>query len=221
MYKNMKTCISLSSPNFIEVQNGKEKSYGGNQSWWEERNKRLKKLGCGVISCSDTELYIMGENTITYESYMQYVDFRFKKYYHFVLANGVPFWKMCFGFWRALKANSKNYFVWWTPTVRKDKLLAYIEKMLANDNPVPASYYVFFKKNGLPLYRYNDSQNKLIYSQDIHSHYFTITGICRDEATEKKYIKLSSWGKCYYAELDAWLKKRSVFSNILYYKKKA
>ena len=89
--------------------------------------------------------------------------------------------------------------------------------MLSKDLPIPASFYVFFKKNKMPLYRYDANLDMLTYAESIRSHYFTITGIYLEEKTKKQYLELSSWGKCYYAELDTWLKKRSIFSNILYY----
>ena len=217
----MECIVELTSPNFIEIKDGSDTCYGGTQAWWLGRNTRMKKYGCGAISLSDTELYITNNKSIDCGSYISYVDVRFKKLYHFLIARGVPFWKMSFGFWRALRANSIKSLVWWAPSLRKKKLLSHIETMLSNDMPVPASYFVFLKKNGLPLYKYNGSIDDFVYSQDIHSHYFTITGIYRSEKTGKKYLKISSWGKCFYAELDAWLKKSSVFSNILYYKIKS
>lgn len=217
----MERIAGLSSPNFIEISDESHTYYGGDQGWWKDASKRFESYGCGAISMSDTELYIMKERKISRDRYLNFVNKRFKKLYHFLIARGVPFWKMCLGFWRTLRAKSINSFVWWAPSIRKSKLLYYMEEMLSKDMPIPASYFVFIKRNGLPLYRYNDSLNVFTYSQDIHSHYFTITGIYLDSASKNKYLEISSWGQRFYIEFDAWSKKRSLFTNILYYRIKS
>ena len=213
----MERIAGLASQNFIEIKTSAHTYFGGDQGWWKDSCKTFENYGCGAISMSDTELYIMKQQSITQDKYIDFVNKRFKKAYHFIIARGVPFWKMGFGFRRALRAKAIKAFIWWAPTIRKHKLLFYIEEMLSNNLPVPASYFVFLKKHGLALYRYNKNKNTFTYSQSINSHYFTITGIYLDKESDTEYLQISSWGQCYYIKLDEWMKKRSVFSNILYY----
>ena len=95
--KVMKQIVGLSSQNFIEINESSHTSYGGNQQWWEKENKRVSNYGCGVISTVDTELYITGRQAMKREQYTRFATERFKRFYHFLIARGVPFWKMCLG----------------------------------------------------------------------------------------------------------------------------
>ena len=214
----MEKIAGLHTQNFIEITENDNTYYGGDQEWWESTNPRFHKFGCGVITMCDTELYITAKRDIDKNQYMALIEHRFHRPYHFRIARGVPFWKMSLGFWRVCKKHAIHAFAWWCPTVRKEKLRKRIQEMLVHYLPVPASYFVFLKKNRLPLYRYNDNLKVFTHSQSIRSHYFTITGLYYDESSDTHYLQLSSWGECFYAELEAWIKKRSLFSNILYYR---
>lgn len=214
----MNKIIEISDSNYIQIKSGAKVYYGGNQSWWSDRKKRFYEYGCGVIAMTDIELYLMDKHIISKEQYIKLVDNRFRHAYYFCVSRGVPFWKMVIGLFRSMSAKSVKIFSFWAPSIRRKKLKWHIESMLSSNRPIPASYFVFFKRHALALYRLNED-GKLDYSQSINSHYFTITALYTDDTNDKIYLKISSWGEVFFIDYDAWLKRISIFSNILYYKK--
>ena len=86
--------------------------------------------------------------------------------------------------------------------------------MLENNIPIVASYYVFNKNNKLALYKYNDANGSFDKVAGISRHYFNIVGITKRD--NKELLVISTWGDKYYIFYDQWVKKLSIFSNILY-----
>ena len=98
--------------------------------------------------------------------------------------------------------------------MNKRRIRKLLEKMLDNNIPVVASYYVFNKKNKLDLYSYNEKTKDFDKVSGIRRHYFNIVGITRRQGRD--LLVISTWGERYYADYKQWVKKLSLFSNILY-----
>lgn len=208
--------VELSNKDYIAIKDDNKTFYGGRQNWWNGKHKWLCNYGCGVVAMADLQSYILGKTEFEYDEYIAYIEQMYKKYYHYMFALGVPFWKMVVGFFRYMLKNKKRVFSWWGPTLSKKKLQQMIYDMLKDNKPIPAAYYVYLKFNGLMLYRYNETSKKLSEAQKIRSHYFVITGIVKINGV--LHLKISSWGDVYYINFKKWLKKISPFNNILYWK---
>lgn len=230
----------------IKVNNQDFIFYGGNQSWWKDVNVSLQKYGCGVIAMCNTELSIRGEleaeqagidnssendvytekDYIEISDYKKYIEDRYNKCYRFPMkppfnAMGLMPWTMARGikdFYGqfGIKVKSK-----WAPTLSKNKIIDNISEMVDKGIPIPASYYVFNKKNKLMFYSYDEKKNEIKESSGCTSHYFNITGIIHIETNNEKntYLSVSSWGELYYIKFDDWVKKLSYFTNILHIKR--
>lgn len=212
----IKTIVEIQVKDYVAINKDSKKYYGGRQNWWKDKDNRLYNYGCGVIAMSDLQSYILEKKEYSFDEYEKYIKEMLKKYYGFFLAKGVPFWKMMVGFYFFMRKNRKKVFALWGPSFRKEATKKLIFQMLKDNKPVPAAYYVFIKKHGLMLYRYDAEKKKLIADQDIKSHYFVINAMVFINNTT--YLKISSWGEVYYIKLEEWIKKLSPFSNILYWK---
>jgi len=211
-----KELISIQNKDFIQIHSDNMTCFGGNQSWWRERDNILCQNGCGVVAMCNLELYLNNnhDNRISYEEYIKYVETRYEEAYP-ISKN-----KLLCGFGllpHIMRKGFKKFEyskICWAPTINKKRIIERIYSMLEADLPIVASYYVFNKKRKLDLYRYDEVQNSLIKESGICSHYFNIVGMSKIK--DKDMIIISSWGKKYYAYYDEWVKKLSIFTNILY-----
>ena len=212
---------TLKHINFIKIKQGSKEYFGGNQSWWKNENDSMSEYGCGVIALCNLELYVSGAGIkgITYEDYRAYVDKRHREVYFInkrkkLRRLGLLPMIMERGLDKFYSSRNGNPIISWCPTVNKKLIGKLMEKMLKNNIPIVASYYVFNKKNKLDLYTYNSKNKSFEKSVGIKRHYFNIVGVTRRNG--KDMLIISTWGEKYYAEYDQWVKKLSIFSNILY-----
>lgn len=217
--------IALSNVDFIKINKDNDEYFGGNQNWWSKSYAELNEYGCGVVAICNLEIYLSGDNiecALSHTKYMDYLEERYFKDYGLLRCKmfqklGLLPGKMRRGLEKFFDEKNLNYVARWAPTIIKNKIRQYIEEMLHRDIPIVASYYVFNKKNKLNLYEF-DGNKKLQLKTSIGSHYFNIVGI--EVIDDKEYLVISSWGKRYYALYNRWVEKISIFSNILYLKRR-
>lgn len=212
---------SLKYINFIKIKRGTKEYFGGNQSWWKNENDYMSGYGCGVIALCNLELYISGVGIkgITYEDYKAYVDKRKGEAYFLdqrkkLQVPGLLPLVMERGLDKFYGERNMEPVISWCPTINKKRIRKLIEHMLKNNIPIVASYYVFNKKNKLDLYTYDKRNKTFEKSAWIKRHYFNIVGITRRDGRDM--LVISTWGERYYVLYDQWIKKLSIFSNILY-----
>ena len=228
-------------------------SYGGNQGWffddsteqcnsWLDNGYVIQNNGCGLISPSDTLLYLALSDqkfstfdtelveidsfgNVTYDSYQDYIKcmnfcwfeiFRGIGVNGISIANGINQYSGRYQL--GLKAN-------WN--ISKNDLLLKIQKMLDCDIPVtfsigPQSKYgkgIWFY-DWIPLE--NDQYNFQVesYRYIVTGHYATITGLLIDDIKNQKILEISSWGKRFYVNFDEYLNYVGVTSNIVYIRNK-
>lgn len=213
--------LSIKNKSFIKINKEDKMYFGGNQSWWKDENTLMKERGCGVIAMCNLELYLDNQRKkeISYQEYKDYVENRFKKAYPMAKNKklsklGLLPTTMEHGLDVFYSSRNIDPIISWAPTISKKKLRGLMEKMLRNNIPIVASYYVFNKKNKLDLYTYDEENGAFEKSAGIRRHYFNIIGLTKREG--KELLVISTWGGRYYAYYDQWIKKLSIFSNILY-----
>ncbi len=201
-------------------------SYGSSQNWlYNEKlqigNKFLQENGCGLIAFCDVVAYttiiqdygddIIGlrfndDNTLDYDTYINYIN-KISKAYVDIDEYGITS--------KELK-NSFNYFYVDNALHSSAKIISWdcdmydtIYNNIRNDYPVimRISYC-----KGLT----NDSENETINLYTLQNgkfegigkvgeHYVTITGIVKDTIGSKIWLKVSSWGNCYYIDYDEYI----------------
>ena len=177
-------------------------SDGGNQGWWADIHGypytdtpvwefyksslayRMHRSGCGVIACTDLELYFSSQNPnysniynpilidyrnngcISINDYMKYAEYNRDNIY--TLDEDYSHFK--FGVWNGmaggistfLRANGFSFNdVTWAPDYlgfgRKEKVMESIKTMISNDIPVIFSYHNSYRE--LRIYQSNNSTN--------------------------------------------------------------
>lgn len=204
----------------MQIKEDKKVYFGGDQSWWKDTNSIMREAGCGVIAMCNLELYLNGgcKKGISYCDYISYVQRRHKETYNinqniFKLVGLTPR-VMERGLDVFFQERCLNPIISWAPTVNKKRIRKLMEKMLGNNIPIVASYYVFNKKRKLDLYTYDEEADTLRKEAKIGSHYFNVVGIASRD--NRDLLIISTWGQKYYAYFDEWVKKISIFTNILY-----
>lgn len=200
-------------------------SYGGSQEWFinlpGEHNYEIKKWGCGLVSAADILLYLsmynskfqteitnkvkyLGNSTvITYESYMAYLlnmDFLYFPINGKFYVNGVDGVVISSG----MKKYSKKYGLGLNTHWRwsRNKILPRIKEMLEKDIPVMLSGdRKILEKDGA-VYLYKEPDSAASPEEEFSSHYVTVTGLIIDDIKHETWLKVSSWGRCYYINYD-------------------
>lgn len=189
----MKQIIHLQSKNFVEIYNGKERYYGGNQEWFRE--KLLQDAGCGVIALTNMICYLTKQRILSQEDYIQkmYEATKFLQVWHI---GDIPL-----GIWpssrfhRAIQKMAKSYGIsisskTFLPRIREDMILTQIKEILARDIPLPMLLGVSTKFHNLP-FQFLNGKTKVI--ADSSQHWVVITGLYQAE-NGKIYLRTSSWG---------------------------
>lgn len=214
---------------FMRVQTEDGRSYGGNQSWLP--HAYLRGAGCGVISATDTLLYMCSYHEscrkqrpdtdpdfLTKERYVETASAMAKRYFpvfpHFGINGLMLVLGMNFYFiHRKLPFRAS----WGVPA---ERLWATIDDMLDNDIPVILSvgpnFPKIWKKEKLPFYT-KRADGAYIEAAKTKAHYVTVT------ERDGTWLTISSWGKKYYVNLmeyRAYIKRHSsgLVSNLVYIK---
>ncbi len=213
--------ISIKNKSFVKINKDESSYFGGDQSWWKNADNLMSDRGCGVISMCNLELYLNGGTNkgISYEDYRNYVEKRYCEAYPMPKKKklrklGLLPTTMEKGLDDYFQSKNIDPIISWGPTVSKRRIRKFMDKMLENNIPIVASYYVFNKKHKLDLYTYDEKTECLHKEAKIGSHYFNIVGITSRE--NRDLLIISTWGTKYYAYFDEWVKKLSIFTNILY-----
>ena len=223
---------------YIQVEDDKRISFGGNQGWI--LNRRLSGYGCGLVAIGDIILYLtktgrmrrMPENEVLCtdipcdkNEYLEYLCRLEKKYFHIsYLIRGITGFGLVIGFnLLAVKQKSDFRASWGVPVGRIGDV---IKKSLERDIPVLFSVGANFPwvlgKRRVTLYEKQDG----IYKQSTQTqkHYMTITGMVRDDSMGELF-QISSWGREYYMsrqEYEEYIHRYSIglLTNILYIREK-
>lgn len=168
------------------------------------------------------------------EAYRNYIERMYDTKYTITggfvnTAVGLYPWKMISGFCGFLKANgSSRINVKWARygkafgAIRKQKILAEIERMLNENIPVVFSYHSF-AGDSIILYdsiqEAKDNISKKDNPASAASHYMTIIGLYKYPdglpRNDKYILQVVSWGRVYYINYDRYAEKLDYFSNIL------
>ena len=152
---------SLVNENYITIFDpSRNKSYGGNQAWWDGKVNLIKRCGCGLIACSDVELYlslynskcsengknisINEEGVVDYNSYIDYVNSEFWtykiKFGRIIPPDQVDPWVMTAGLDKYYESAGLNYKTYWQPSDDPEVINTYIINNINNNIPVITSY---------------------------------------------------------------------------------
>lgn len=217
---------------YIAVMKDGSLSYGGNQGWFA--GNILKKYGCGVIAGTDTLLYLSlhkeycrskefkeEEDSGIWEEkrYQELVRIMHRRYFPVIPGFGMPVWFLAAGmnrYFRRSRIPLKVSF-----GVLRRNLWIRTTAMLAHDIPVilaiGPNLSLFRRKNKLNFYEKKGEE--YVCACQAAAHFVTVT------ALEGKYLKISSWGKEYFLDIQEYMnyvKKYSSFfvSNIFYIRKR-
>lgn len=218
---------SLGRPYPSVIHNGAG-SFGGNQGWFEK--KSICNCGCGLIGAADVLLYMQGENIrenrgkeaggMEAGEYREYVEELGRSYFPVIPGFGMPGWFLSHGLRKYFKQHHMAFTAGWG--VKKAELPGEIERMLEEDIPVILSighnFPLFWKKRKLALYR-REQDGRLVKSAETKAHYVTVTAVSRE------YLKVSSWGRCYYINWEEYCQYMnryscSLFTNICFIRKR-
>lgn len=227
----MKT-IRLKYPYVAVMKDGKL-SYGGNQSWFQ--GKILKKYGCGVIAGTDVLLYLNlhkeycrgqelkeeknASGIWEEEQYQEAVKTMEHRYFPVIPGFGMPGWLLAAGlngYFRRNRIPLKVSF-----GVLGRNIWNRTAAMLAHDIPVilavGPNFSLFRKKHKLNFYVKNGEE--YTFACQTAAHYVTVT------AMEEQYLKISSWGKEYFINVQEYadyVKRYSSYfvSNVFYIRKR-
>ena len=218
---------------YLSVESGGTRSYGGNQTWSGEA--LLRKSGCGVIAATDLLLYLHRYRekcqaevfakapkcgAIPLVQYNCFTNRLRKKYFPVIPHLGTTGFGIAAGlnfFFRAYRLPLRARWAVWS-----EEIWAQAAQMLADDLPVICSIGqnipFFWRKHKVRLY-VKTSDNTYQSSSSVKAHYVTITGI------DSHWLRVSSWGKEYYInreEFGRYVKKHSSYfvSNIVCVKPK-
>lgn len=210
----MQEILGICRNTYIQVQAGRQSTYGGSQLFFKELPDRCSQRkygsGCGMIALGDLLLYLMEKETrlyqvggITYhtafqekEAYMDYFNKLCRKLKWFPSRNGMSGVLMAIRFNAFMWKRRMPYRARWGlfESVREKR----IEKMLRKDIPVilciPCVLLPWQKKDRLPLYMESNGQMKQV--DATRAHYVTITGLVSYQGEE--YYRISSWGRKYH-----------------------
>ena len=226
----MKT-VRLKHP-YVAVMKEGSLSYGGNQGWLS--GNLIKKYGCGVIAGTDALLYLNlykeycrgkefkeeEDNGIwEEEKYKELIKIMHRRYFPVIPGFGMPVWFLAAGlngYFRRSRIPLKVSF-----GVLGRNIWNRTAAMLAHDIPVilaiGPNLSIFRRKNKLNFYVKKGEEYTC--ACQAAAHFVTVT------AMEGNYLKISSWGKEYFIDMQEYMdyvKRHSSFfvSNVFYIRKR-
>jgi len=192
-----------------------------NLDYWEPTQEHYRKQGCGLIAYTNLIAYFeRGACTLTYEEYANYLNEAEKVLY--VSGYGVGIYDIT----NALKSEGYCNTASYRTSFSRDTMLGDYERMLNDNCPIIMNIFslreLIDKGPGVAYYSLlpqsstSDTEfgptvnigNLTLYTSPnnhIDGHYYTITGLVYDNVTDSVYLRVSSWGKEYYAILDNYL----------------
>jgi hypothetical protein len=182
----------------------------------------VAKEGCGLIAATDVSTYLCATDnkplTISYDDYIKLVATNYDKITNTLVSTsyiGMPILPLEEGV--ALDtiafANSNGNTITVTfplnTFIPKDVIVDKIINSLENDVPVIICVCNIVSGDG----EINWSENVVLYHFEngefvagkydyTNYHYMTITGVVKDVSSDKYYLRVQSWGKEYYLDLD-------------------
>lgn len=217
---------------YVAVMKDGSLSYGGNQSWFPGNG--IKKYGCGVIAGTDVLLYLSlhkeycrgqefreedNNGICEEERYQELVRSMHRRYFPVIPGFGMPGWFLSAGmnhYFRRNRIPLKASF-----GVLGRNIWIRTAAMLAHDIPV-----ILAIGPNLSLRRRKHKLNFYVKQGDAYvcacqaaAHFVTAT------AMEGGYLKISSWGREYYIDMQEYMdyvKKHSCFwiCNVFYIRKR-
>jgi len=215
------------------VQNGIQRSCGGNQAW--SGNHRFQLCGCGVVGCLDLLIYLgryqngcsakqlaalVERDPVPIELYDQAALLLSRRFLPLIPRVGLNGLSLAAGFNLFCVRNHIPFRARWG--VSGKRFWSSIRSMLSRDIPVILSIGpnlpFFWQQNSLRLYRRNADGN-FQPSAEAVAHYVTVSGM------DEKWLRISSWGREYYIEREEYLRyirahSNRIVSNILLVERK-
>lgn len=199
---------------FLRVENEQGKSYGGNQKWFPYGF--LKKSGCGVIGAANVILHLKGKKEVSRSEYMDFAKELWKYYFPVIPGIGMNGITLMVGLNRYFRKQELPYRACYQ--ISRKKMLHRMDEMLSANVPVILSIGPNFPKltgkKTITLYT-KERNGQYLAKTGTKAHYVTVTGRIGT------WLRISSWGKEYYIDLNEWktyVRKysSSLVSNIIY-----
>ena len=224
--------IELQNP-YISVEYETDRSYGGNQRM--SGNRVIASCGCGLVAALDVLLYLAKNKACSVSADIKSLslyDFAPAEKYNAVLkklaisylpvipGHGMNGLGLMAGMQMYFKRYSLPYTCYWC--ISDKGIWDKVEMMLKRDIPVIMSIGPNFprvwKDKKLFLYK-KLSNGEFRHTSSVKAHFITITGM------DDNWLKISSWGQCYYINRRMYEEYVSIYSaalvsNILYIKEK-
>lgn len=238
--------------NYVAIQTPDGISYGGNQNWFAslDRNRRgsvLSGYGCGLVALGD--FFLMAGrrfpalqpsmdngcfrpvggagakrgSCLERKRYLAYLQSLGKGYLVILPHLGSNAWQIWAAAWRYMRRSGQKGRMYWCvfPWNFQKRAAAMLERGLPVLFCVGPNLNPFRKKEQVPMYQLKDGRLEEICK--IKARYMNLTGLFWEESGEL-YLRVSSWGKCYYIswrEYEAYRRSqppilRHWLSNILY-----
>lgn len=186
-------------------------SYGGSQSWFESWT--MRRSGCGVVAAGDVLLYLglhrkgcrteemhglfYEDGKISQERYKQYLLGLRRHYFPVLPGIGMSWLVLVLGMNRYFCKHGIKLKLSWS--ARPDKLVDRIREMLRKDFPVilaiGPNFPPFLQRGKLKLY-VRDEAGQYRHVTQTRAHFVVVTGL------KEGKLQISSWGKCYYIDLE-------------------
>ena len=214
--------------NYISVDNGLRRTFGGNQM--ASASRTMREVGCGVIAALDLLLYLCRfhsdcecgffaaaaeDGCIDEREYDELAQKLSRRFFPMIPKLGINGLMLAAGLNRFFRHYSLPYRAGWG--FCSGKLFAEIENMLARDIPVVLSvgpnFPLFWQNHELSFYA-SRSDGTLYRACGIKAHYVTVTGI------DAQRLQISSWGRVYYIDRGEYMDyirrhSGSIVSNIV------
>ncbi len=203
--------IELKRP-YPAVETGDALSCGGSQNWFPDEN--FRHCGCGVVACADTLLYLTGQNRLTINEYIQYVN-SLRRCFPLIPRCGIDGVRLAMGMNACLKRGGVPVRAGWS--LSGSRFLDRLAAMLADDLPavvaVGPNFSRVWGKERLPLYS-KTPEGAYAEAERTKGHFLTVLGL-GDE-----WMRVSSWGRELYiarADYADYMRRNgAAFTNLLF-----
>ena len=213
---------------YLAVSKDGSPSYGGNQGW--SNSSVVRKCGCGAVAATDVLFYlhrnhpgfqsdlfqeISDRDMLSLDTYNSLLDRMRKRYFLLIPHFGMNGLGISLGMNGYFLHNRIPMYASWR--IWKGQIWQAVERMITEDIPVICAvgpnFPFLWQKHKLRFYvRTKDGNYQS--AAAAKAHYVTITGI------DRRWLKISSWGREYYInreEYERYVSKHSSYlvSNIV------